>query len=67
MSAKGQIVHLYELWDVLIREYKWSYNDVMEADPEHLVEIISIKQNKNKRAYRDVVDASLAFDNVNDK
>lgn len=40
---------------------------MMEADPEHLVEIISIKQNKNKREYRDVVDASLAFDNVNDK
>lgn len=35
----------------------------MEADPEHLVEIISIKQNKNKRSYRDVVDPFQVIQN----
>lgn len=35
----------------------------MEADPEHLVEIISIAENKNKRAYRDVVDPFQVIQN----
>lgn len=35
----------------------------MDADPEHLVEIISIKENKNKRNYRDVVDPFQVIQN----
>lgn len=54
---------MYETWNDLITKHGWKYEDVMEADLEHLVAILSIKENKNKRGYRDVVDPFQVIQN----